>query len=129
MSSGFENYAILARTNRQLAPFENICAEKNIRYKLLGKSGFWGQNEVRDALAIAGSVVMPTDSNILRALTARCALTKFLRKTDARDHKSTVTLLKEHVERTGVCASQSLMRFNDGDSSQADIIRNIGHTL
>jgi DNA helicase II / ATP-dependent DNA helicase PcrA len=123
------NTAVLARTNRQLAAFENECGNRNLRYKLLGKSGFWGQNEVRDALAIDGSVVTPTDNNILRALTARCAATKFLRKTDARDHKSTVTLLKEHVERTGVCASQSLMRFNDGDSSQADIVRSIGFML
>jgi DNA helicase II / ATP-dependent DNA helicase PcrA len=40
------NSIILARTNRGLALAENLCLEHNIRYHLLGKSGFWKQSEI-----------------------------------------------------------------------------------
>jgi superfamily I DNA/RNA helicase len=125
------NTAILARTNRQLAAFENECGERDLRYKLLGKSGFWGQNEVKDMLAIAGAVVMPTDNNILRMLTSRCEATKFLRKQDNHEHKSIPTLLKEaqngQVEGTSI--SSMLTRFAASDPSQNDTVRNLGHML
>lgn len=42
-----ENTAILARTNRQLWRFENTCIRKNIKYRLLGKTGFWDQGETK----------------------------------------------------------------------------------
>lgn len=42
-----ENTAILARTNRQLWKFENTCIRKNIKYRLLGKTGFWDQGETK----------------------------------------------------------------------------------
>jgi DNA helicase-2/ATP-dependent DNA helicase PcrA len=122
------NTAVLARTNRQLAAFENECANRNLRYKLLGKSGFWGQHEVRDVLAIVGSVVMPTDNNILHMLTARCEATKFIRKSDTKEHTSAPTQLKEMQAReTGeVPISQLLVRYS-GDGS--DAVKNIGWLL
>lgn len=40
------NSAILARTNRGLSLVENFCIEHNIKYSLLGKSGFWKQSEI-----------------------------------------------------------------------------------
>ena len=125
------DYAILARTNRQLAEFEIACNERNIKYKLLGKSGFWGQHEVKDVLAIVGSVVFPSDANILRMLTARCDMTKFLRKTDTHEHQSVTTLLKALQERNvdGRSMSSLLTRFNESDQNQNETVRNIGHTL
>lgn len=129
------NTAVLARTNRQLAAFENECGTRNLRYKLLGKSGFWGQNEVKDALAIIGSVVMPTDNNILRMLTARCEMTKFIRKADTRDCIGTPTALTKFQEcyteggQAGFSLSRIMTRFDCGDQSQNEIVRNIGHTL
>jgi DNA helicase-2/ATP-dependent DNA helicase PcrA len=44
------NSAILARTNRMLGPVENFLIEHNIRYTLLGKSGFWRQSEITRAV-------------------------------------------------------------------------------
>ena len=41
------NSAILTRTNRGLALAENFCVENNIKYHLLGSSGFWHQSEIR----------------------------------------------------------------------------------
>jgi superfamily I DNA/RNA helicase len=42
-----ENTAILARTNRQLWKFENTCMRRGIKYRLLGKTGFWEQEEIK----------------------------------------------------------------------------------
>ena len=121
------NTAILARTNRQLAVFENECTERNLRYKLLGKSGFWGQREVKDVCAIAGAVVKPTDANILGVLRARSAATKYIRKSDSHEHKCPATVLKDMQEsEPNTCLSQLLVRYN-GDS--ADAVRNISWML
>jgi len=119
--------AILARTNRQLAVFENECTERNLRYKLLGKSGFWGQREVKDVCALVGSVVKPTDANILGLLRARSEATKYIRKTDSHEHKCPATILKEMQEQEpGSCLSQLLLRYN-GDST--DAVKNIAWML
>ena len=121
------NTAILARTNRQLAVFENECTERNLRYKLLGKSGFWGQREVKDVCAMVGAVVKPTDNNILGVLRARSAATKYIRKTDSHEHKCPATVLKEMQEyEPGTCLSQLLMRYS-GDS--ADAVKNVAWLL
>lgn len=125
------NTAVLARTNRQLAAFENECANRNLRYKLLGKSGFWGQYEVKDVLAIVSSVVMPTDNNVLRMLGARCELTKFIKKSKGYEQESTPDALKkfqEHYTENGapVPLNKLLMRFDCGDANQNQLVRNIG---
>ena len=44
------NSAILARTNRMLGAVENFCIANNIRYQLLGHSGFWKQTEITRAI-------------------------------------------------------------------------------
>jgi superfamily I DNA/RNA helicase len=44
------NSIILARTNRMVGLLERLCARYNLRYHLLGKSGFWKQNEIRKAI-------------------------------------------------------------------------------
>ena len=122
------NTAILARTNRQLAAFENECANRNLRYKLLGKSGFWQQREVKDCLAILGAVCKPTDTNIIGALKARCELTKFIRKADSRDHKGVPSTLEAMQAReVGKASLYSLLCRYQGDG--ADAVHNIGHTL
>jgi superfamily I DNA/RNA helicase len=46
-SGDVENTAILARTNRQLWKFENMCMQRGIKYRLLGKTGFWEQEEIK----------------------------------------------------------------------------------
>jgi DNA helicase-2/ATP-dependent DNA helicase PcrA len=103
-----------------LAAFEVVCTEKNVPYRLLGKSGFWSQREVQDVLAIVGSVVMPSDNNILRMLTSRCEATKFIRKTDSREHTSVPTALKAMKDREpeGTSLSSLLLRYA-GDTAGA----------
>lgn len=44
------NSIILARTNRMVGLLERLCNRYNVRYHLLGKTGFWKQNEIRKAI-------------------------------------------------------------------------------
>jgi superfamily I DNA/RNA helicase len=65
------NSIILARTNRLVGLLERLCNRNNVRYHLLGKSGYWKQTEIRKAIDAmkaypglttdaAFSVVLPT---------------------------------------------------------------------
>lgn len=59
-----ENTAILARTNRSLGVVEALALEHNIKYHLLGKSGFWVQREVKkaiDKLKVAPVSTLPVE--------------------------------------------------------------------
>jgi superfamily I DNA/RNA helicase len=44
------NSIILARTNRMVGLLERLCNDHRIGYRLLGKTGFWKQNEIRKAI-------------------------------------------------------------------------------
>lgn len=44
------NSIILARTNRMVGLLERLCNRHNVRYHLMGKTGFWKQNEIRKAV-------------------------------------------------------------------------------
>ena len=44
------NSIILARTNRTVGLLERLCNRYNIRYHLMGKTGYWKQNEIRKAV-------------------------------------------------------------------------------
>jgi len=51
---------ILARTNRAVGLLERLCNRYQIRYHLMGKTGFWKQNEIRKAIAALAN--FPTSS-------------------------------------------------------------------
>lgn len=64
--------AVLARTNRQLFRYQQLCFSKGIQCKVLGKKDFWEQNEVKKLLALAKTSSFPdgyTAPMILKALT------------------------------------------------------------
>jgi superfamily I DNA/RNA helicase len=44
------NSIILARTNRMVGLLERLCNRYGVRYHLMGKTGFWKQNEIRKAI-------------------------------------------------------------------------------
>jgi superfamily I DNA/RNA helicase len=44
------NSIILARTNRMVGLLERLCNRHKVRYHLMGKTGFWKQNEIRKAI-------------------------------------------------------------------------------
>jgi superfamily I DNA/RNA helicase len=49
------NSIILARTNRAVGLLERLCNRYSVRYHLMGKTGFWKQNEIRKAVQALGN--------------------------------------------------------------------------
>lgn len=63
------NSCILARTNRTLGLLERLCNRYSIRYHLMGKCGFWKQNEIRKAIeALKNYPKMSTEAAMNLAL-------------------------------------------------------------
>jgi len=77
-----EHSAVLVRTNRQLARFENACIDRGIKYNLLGKSGFWTQPEVRYLLAYLQASEFPSDAAVKTIIQSPFRETKYLKKKD-----------------------------------------------
>ena len=77
--------AVLARCNKQLRPLQDVLAEKDIRYYLLGNSGFYAQTEVRAVMAYVQCVLYPSDVALLRAIRAPFGPSKYLRKKELCD--------------------------------------------
>lgn len=58
---GFNNYAILYRTNAQSYAFEKAFIAAHIPYKIIGGVRFYDRKEVKDVLAILKLLVNPAD--------------------------------------------------------------------
>ena len=121
-----ERSAVLTRTNRQLARFENACIERGIKYNLLGKSGFWTQPEIKYLLAYTQATIFPTDAAVKTIIQSPFRETKYLKKKDltrALDDK-----MKAEKESTGtwmpyLISMTSPEILNQFESGQQDNIR------
>ncbi len=58
---GFEQLAVLVRTNAQTRPFEEELTRRRIPHRVVGGLRFWQRAEVKDALAYLRLVVRPED--------------------------------------------------------------------
>ena len=81
--------AILSRTNFYLRPYEDLLSTAGIRYRLLGRSGFWQQSEVRNILAFVHLAYTSYDHALLTAIRSPFACTRFIRK------KELIAVLKD----------------------------------
>jgi superfamily I DNA/RNA helicase len=127
-----EHTAILARTNRQLARFENACIDRGIRYNLLGKSGFWTQPEVRYLLAYVQSSDFPSDAAVKAIIQSPYRYTKYLKK---RDLISALDLAaKSEKDATGkstpyINALQTAEILGQFETNQQDNIKAAAHFM
>lgn len=123
------NTAILVRTNRQIRPFEDECGVRGIRYKLLGKSGFWGQSEVKDVMAFVQNIISPTDASTVRIIKSPYDPTRFLRKSEVIDNLE--AMQARRVD--GTTGKQGLWKFmpaySSGDPNQDQTVRELSHLL
>ena len=63
------NSIILTRTNRTVGLLERICNKHSIPYHLMGRTGFWKQNEIRKAIeALKGYPTISTEAALNLAL-------------------------------------------------------------
>jgi superfamily I DNA/RNA helicase len=120
-----DNTAILARTNQQLAAFERVCGEKEIKYKLLGKSGFFHQEEIQNTLAFAQYFVSPTDACIKQIIKSPYDCSRFMKKGE-------IIEALENAQR-GTVGYQSftklLASFRHHDSEQTNRVLDLNRKL
>lgn len=117
-----ENTAILARTNKQLSAFEKAAGKLEMKYKLLGKSGFFSQPEVEFTVAFAQYCAgAATDDSIKKILGAPYDACRFIKKHDAIE-----TLERMQAGAVGRGSFPRLLRdFHSGDSEQDNRVRNL----
>lgn len=115
------NSIILARTNRMVGLLERVCNRNNVRYHLLGKTGFWKQNEIRKA--IEALKVYPNLSTeqamgmVMPKLESKYAVDdRTERDNDALENLQVLrTISKEHKTAKDFCvyANKMMHRRND----------------
>lgn len=120
-----ENTAILCRTNRQLQAFERCCGEMDIKYRLLGKSGFFNQEEVKAVTDLIKYCFNPSDKCVERIIKGPYEPTKFLRK------KEVVDRLHEMQRQSigNVPLARLLGQFTFNDSNQQRAVRDLHDRL
>lgn len=117
-----EETAILARTNRQLAAFEKAAAKLEMKYKLLGKSGFFSQPEVEFTVAYAQYCAgAATDDCIKKIIKSPYDSCRFIKKQDAIQ---TLESMQRGVLGRTTFAGM-LRDFNSGDSEQDRHVREL----
>lgn len=77
--------AILARTNLALRAVEDELIEQNVKYHLLGDSGFWSRPEVKNVIAYVQSCAGLTDHAVISALRAPFWPSKYIKKKQVAD--------------------------------------------
>lgn len=117
-----EETAVLARTNHQLAAFEKAAGRLEMKYKLLGKSGFFSQHEVESTVAFAQYCAGgATDDCIKKILRSPFDATRFIKKPDiihTLEAMQAGSIGREPFARI-------LQRFNSGDGEQDGRIRDL----
>lgn len=121
-----ENTAILARTNRQLSAFEKAAGAKGMKYKLLGKSGFFTQHEVESTIAFARYCVGgDTDDVVKKILKSPYDDCRFIKKQEAIDG---LEAMKRGTVGTSKM-SELALRFRCGEATQEHYVRSLFQKL
>lgn len=121
--------AILVRTNHLLRAFEDECSERGLRYKLLGKSGFWSQGEVKDVMAFVQLMVAPTDAATVRVLKSPYDCTRFMRKGEIVERLQQMQSGALDTIRGKVPLHRLLASYNSQDSGQDDLVHQLAYFL
>jgi len=65
---GYENYAILYRTNAQSRAMEDALRKRNIPYRVYGGVSFYQRKEIKDILAYLRLLINPNDEESLKRI-------------------------------------------------------------
>lgn len=63
--AGYDNFAILYRTNAQSRAFENELRKRNLPYRIYGGTSFYQRKEIKDAIAYFRLIINPKDDEAL----------------------------------------------------------------
>lgn len=121
-----EHTAVLARTNRQLSAFEKAAGAKGLKYKLLGKSGFFTQHEVESTIAFARYCVGgDSDDVVKKILKSPYDDCRFIKKQEAIE---TLESMKRGTVGTAKM-SELALRFRCGEATQEHYVRSLFQKL
>lgn len=73
--------AILARTNRALAPFESLLVERGVPFHYINRAGFFSQPEIQQIVAYLGSCIFPANYLLSTIFRSDFHPTKYLPRT------------------------------------------------
>jgi DNA helicase-2/ATP-dependent DNA helicase PcrA len=116
---GPESCAVLCRTNLGLRAIEEECLNQEVKYHILGDSGFWEANEIQNVLYYVRCAYMLTDNAVLGALKAPFWPSKYLKKKQ----------VKESIEKVignKTMSAYSALTHIPGVSQFKDFIRGLG---
>lgn len=123
------NTAILVRTNRMLRAFEDECGVRGTRYKLLGKSGFWGQSEVKDVMAFVQHMIIPTDATTVKIIKSPYDCTRFLRKAEVVENLENMQARRTDGPNGKYPMHRLLSGYSSTDGNQDATVRELDHLL
>ncbi len=110
---GPESCAVLCRTNLGLRAIEEECLNQEIKYHLLGDSGFWEASEIQNVLYYVRCCFMLTDNAVLGALKAPFWPSKYLKKKQVKED------IKRLQDRQGGSVYAALSHIPTGQGSLA----------
>ena len=116
---GPESCAVLCRTNLGLRAIEEECLNQEVKYHILGDSGFWEANEIQNVLYYVRCCYMLTDNAVLGALKAPFWPSKYLKKKQ----------VKESIEKivgNKTMSAYAALTHVPGVSQFKDFIRGLG---
>lgn len=121
-----EETAVLARTNRQLAAFERAAGKMDLKYKLLGKSGFFSQHEVESTVAFAQYCAgAATDDCVKKIIRSPYDAVRFIKKPE-----TIKTLERMQNGQVGYAPyARLLSTFDCGEYDQNHHVRELARQL
>jgi ATP-dependent DNA helicase UvrD/PcrA len=123
------NTAVLVRTNHQLRAFEDECGERGLKYKLLGKSGFWGRGEVKDVLAFVQYMIAPTDASTVHIIKSPYDCTRYMKKAEIVDNLEAMQARRVDGMGGKLGLHRFLSSYSSMDPNQDNLVRELDRFL
>jgi DNA helicase-2/ATP-dependent DNA helicase PcrA len=115
---GVDSCAVLCRTNLGLRAIEEECLNQNVKYHILGNSGFWESPEIQAVLPYLRCAVGLTDHAVLGALRGPFWPSRYIKKKQVQEE------IKKWIDQYGYSAYSALSHCN-GVSGFRDFIRSL----
>lgn len=103
--------AILGRTNLSLRAVEDELIEQNVKYYLLGDSGFWNRPEVKNVIAYVQCCAGLTDHAVLSALRAPFHPSKYIKKKQVADQLVANSSYQTYWQQLTADSNKSIQEF------------------
>lgn len=100
----YGDFAILYRTNDQSAPFEQMFMHNMIPYKVVGGTGFFQREEIKDVVAYLKSIVNRKDDG---------AITRIINKPSRGIGDTTVNHIVEYANNNKVSVARAMKNVDD----------------